>query len=70
MTVDWQDYIALGLVALCAGYLAWRGWLVMRRKQSSCGGCSNCPSPSLDNGKALVTLDPSSKPAGRVVKTG
>ena len=70
MIVTWQDFIALGLVALCVGYLAWRGWLVVRRKQSGCGGCGNCPSQSRDNGKALVTLEPSGEPVRRAVKTG
>jgi hypothetical protein len=70
MTVDWQDFIALSLVALCAGYLAWRGWLVVRRKQRSCGGCNKCPAQSLDNGKALVTLEPTREPVRRVIKTG
>lgn len=44
-----QEISALALVALAAGYLAWRGWqVVVRNRAGGCGGggCSVCPGNS------------------------
>jgi hypothetical protein len=61
MIADWQDFVALGVAAISASYLAWRGWLVVRRKRAGCGGCNDCPSQSHGNEKALVLLEPPKK---------
>jgi hypothetical protein len=55
MTLDWQDAIAL-LAATTAGvYLFWRGWLALKRRRASCGGCGTCPASK--DAKAIVTID-------------
>jgi hypothetical protein len=39
-----QDMAALVLVVSAAGYLAWQGWRVVRKKSAGCGGCGSCAS--------------------------
>jgi hypothetical protein len=55
--MNWQDYIALGIVAVAAAYLARRAWLVVaRRKSAGCGGCGTCAAGSTGDAKKLVTI--------------
>lgn len=58
MIFDWQNLIAMGLVAGAAGYLGRRSWLALARRKAGCGACSNCPADALQSadGKPLVTL--------------
>ena len=42
MQFGWQEFVALIVVALAAGYLARRAWRVLIGKKS--GGCGTCSS--------------------------
>ena len=43
MNLDGQDIAALVLVALAGLYLAYQAWMVLIKKHSGCGSCSQCP---------------------------
>ncbi|HKD37219.1 MAG TPA: hypothetical protein VKB78_10470 [Pirellulales bacterium] len=64
MLFDWQNLIAIVLVAAAAGYLGRRGWTAIAGRRRGCGACSTCPAESIQsaNGKPLVTLAPRSVP--------
>lgn len=69
MGLDWQNFAALLMVALAAGYLTWQGkrsW--SSRSKPGCGNCGNCPAPRAEAGPALVPLEglviPSPLPQG------
>jgi hypothetical protein len=40
----WQDIAAIALVAIAAGFVAWRAWLALAaRRTTGCGsGCGKC----------------------------
>jgi len=60
MTFDWQNILALALVAAAVAYLARLALATMRvRKAAGCGTCSSCSS----------TTDPANadKAAGQIV---
>ena len=66
MNTDWQDLLALGVVAAAVGYLIWYIARSLRQKTAGCGsGCSSCgfsgSGDSLGKTLPLVTLSP---PAG------
>ncbi len=56
---DWQTAVVSLLVAVAAGYLAWRGWRVLRRRAGGCGSCGSCPANgnAQDQAKPLVQLE-------------
>lgn len=43
MNLDGQDITALVLVALAGLYLAYKVWMILTKRHSSCGSCSQCP---------------------------
>jgi hypothetical protein len=47
--MDLQQVIALGIVGVAAGSLAWRLWRQVRaaRDGDTCGGCGVCGKPAL-----------------------
>jgi hypothetical protein len=55
MTFDWQDAITLPAVVVAASYLFWRGWLALKRKRASCGGCASCPASQGE--KTIVSIE-------------
>ncbi len=44
MSLDWQNIVSWGIVALAIGYLAHVGWqTVIRKRATACGGgCKSC----------------------------
>lgn len=64
MFFDWQNIVAIGLVAAAAGYLGRRGWLALARRRAGCGACSNCPAETVQSadGKPFVMLGSISAP--------
>lgn len=64
MESAWQNLIVLAIVLAAGGYLCRMGWQSMvRRKSSTCGGCSNCPSESaskdgVNDGPQVVGIGP------------
>ncbi len=66
--MNWQDLIALAIVAAAAGYLVRRGWLTFVRKRAGgCGaGCGSCAAGSNQaEGKPLVTIGEIRRPQAR-----
>ena len=60
MTMDWQDYAALSLVAAAVAYLV-RGLFKRRTMSAPCGtACGGCP-PTNANEPKLVSLSPRPK---------
>ncbi len=61
MNLGWQEYVAIGLTAVAAGYLLYRGWLVLyRRGRAGCGTCSSCPETSSNDAakeKPVISVD-------------
>ncbi len=61
MNLGWQEYVAIGLTAIAAGYLLYRGWLVLyRRGRAGCGTCSSCPESSTKDTakeKPVISVD-------------
>jgi len=56
--LDWQNALALMLVAAAAVYVGRAAWLAIRAKRSrGCGGCPACPAEKPTDG-ALVTIEP------------
>jgi FeoB-associated Cys-rich membrane protein len=57
-----QNVIALSIVAIAGGYLAWRLWrfIAMRKSSTGCGSCGSCANPgdSAMASKPLVTIAP------------
>jgi hypothetical protein len=52
-----QDFLAISIVAIAAGYLARQGWLrLVRKSGGACGSCSNCGSDRTANSLPIVTL--------------
>ena len=52
---DWQNWVTIGLVAIAAGYLAFRIWPRRSTKSNGCGGgCSSCPSSAGKDGEPRV----------------
>lgn len=44
MSIDWQQAVAIALVASTAAYLGWRAWKRLAGKNATgCGTCSACP---------------------------
>ena len=68
MRADWQNIIALALVAAAALYVAWRTWGMVRQRGSGCGsgGCGTCSQNdaggSVNNSLPLVELKPPANP--------
>ena len=61
METVWQDLVALGIVALAAGYIAYCGWrLLLRNRRSACGGCHGCSPGDAQTSapQQLVSLEP------------
>lgn len=56
MSINFQDVLTLGLVALSGAYLARRALGLWRPKPAAggCGGCSGCPSAKA--GPAVVSI--------------
>ncbi len=43
MTTDWQQAVAIAVVAITAAYLGWRVWKRLAGKNTTgCGTCSGC----------------------------
>ncbi|MEK6235535.1 MAG: hypothetical protein N2C14_12575, partial [Planctomycetales bacterium] len=62
--LDWQMLITLSLVAVSAGYLAYRGWTALFGHSTGCGtSCSRCPSSSSSKEPKVFTLEDSSPPS-------
>lgn len=58
MSIGWQDILAMAVVAVSAGYLAWRGRRALARRKAGCGACASCPSerePSEPNVVSITT---------------
>ena len=57
-----QNIIALSIVAIAGGYLAWRLWrfFAMRKTSTGCGSCGSCSNAgdSAMRAKPLVTIAP------------
>jgi hypothetical protein len=70
---DWQNVVALTVVAVAAAYVARHGWraLASRPSRPGCGGCSSCPSKTA-GGREFVSLtvgQQAGKTAGRTTST-
>lgn len=53
MTLDWQNIVALALVAVAAAFVFRSMWKAVRGKKSGgCGSCGSCGTP-----KDVVTID-------------
>lgn len=55
----WQDWVALGIVAVAAAWLLRRAWrLFGGEREGRCGGgCAGCPTSAGGPGAKLVALD-------------
>ena len=75
---DWQEIVALGMVALAAfalGLRVIRQWLGVTRKAGGCGGCNGCssekglpkasPSATRDVSTPYPLLELGMEPSGR-----
>lgn len=52
-----QDFVAISIVAIAAGYLARQAWLRLSLKRGgSCGSCSNCGTTNTIKSRPLVTI--------------
>jgi hypothetical protein len=59
MASDWQNLVALLLVAVAAVYVGWALIRAARRKKTSgCGSCASCPAASQPT---LIAIEPKKK---------
>ena len=57
MEIDWQNIVALALVALAGAYLALTGWRILSRSKSSkCAGCSGVACGETSPEVAVVSM--------------
>lgn len=68
---DWQEWAALSVVGVTAGYLAWRGWRkIIHRSQAGCAaGCGACPATSEASSVGNIS-DPTSRRTEPAVVVG
>lgn len=58
-----QNFLALAIVAIAAGYLGWRAWRTLAVRKNSgcgaaCGSCSTGDDAAVPKQKPLVTIAP------------
>jgi hypothetical protein len=55
--LDWQNLIALAIVAIAGLYLARQAWITFARKKSgACGSCASCPASATASEPSIVQL--------------
>jgi hypothetical protein len=57
--LDWQNLIALAIVAIAGLCLARQAWITFARKKSgACGSCASCPASAPANDQQVIQLKP------------